>query len=154
MKTSNEINPKEFLTHAVQISLTIQEHAAALQLSSQNALSRYEEAIGDLQENQETEQSFLLPDWDPGLRSSKLSDNQKRYLIKKVHINQLLLSFHKRTAYQFLNSGNSLPIGIRNFHTLNIAYAKTLRTALSVLYSGKVARILLGLKPEFQRGTR
>ena len=80
MKTSTEINSKEFLTHAVEISATMKEHAAVLQLSSQNALSRYEEAIGDMQE---TEQSFLLPDWDPGLRSSKMSDNQKRYLIKK-----------------------------------------------------------------------
>ena len=48
---SNEINPKKFLTKAVEISTTIKEHAAALQLSSQNALSQYEEAIGDLQEN-------------------------------------------------------------------------------------------------------
>ena len=112
VKTSNEINPKEFITHAVKISASIKEHAAALQLSSQNALSRYEEAIGDLQENQETEQSFLLPDWDPGLRSSKLSDNQKRYLIKKDPHQPTLANFHKRTAYQFLNSGNSPPIGI------------------------------------------
>ena len=102
-----------------------------------------------MQENQETEQSFLLPDWDPGLRSSKLSDNQKRYLIKKVHINQILLRFRKRTAYQILNSGNSPPAGIRNSRTLNIAYAKTLCTALSDLYSEKMDRILLGLKPEF-----
>ena len=78
-----------------------------------------------------------------------MSDNQKRYLIKKVNINQILLRFRKRTAYQFLNSGNSPPAGIRNSLTLNIAYAKTLCTALSDLYSGKMDRILLGLKPEF-----
>ena len=98
MKTSNEINTKEFLTHAVQISATIKEHAAALQLSSQNALSRYEEAIGDLQENQETGQSFLLPDWDPGLRSSKLSDNQKRYLIKKGPHQPTLAKFPQKDS--------------------------------------------------------
>ena len=98
MKTSNEINPKKFLTHAVEISTTIKEHAAALQLSSQIALSQYEEAIGDLQENQKTEQSFLLPDWDPGLRSSKLSDNQKRYLIKQGPHQPTLAKFPQKDS--------------------------------------------------------
>ena len=98
MKTSNEINPKEFLTHAVQISASIKEHAAALQLSSQNALSRYEEVIGDLQENHETEQSFLLLDWHSGLRSSKLSDNQKRYLIKKGPHQPTLAKFSQKDS--------------------------------------------------------
>ena len=83
VKTSDEINRKEFLIQTVEISEAIKKHATALTQSSQKALLIYEEEMGDLQEDGQTEHSFLLPHWDPGLRSSKLSDNQKKYLIKK-----------------------------------------------------------------------
>ena len=101
-----------------------------------------------MQENQETEQSFLLPDWDPGLRSSKLSDNQKRYLTKKGPHQPTLATFSQKDSIP-VSKQRQFTTSWYNSRTLNIAYAKTLCTALSALYSGKMDRILLGLKPEF-----
>ena len=39
----------------------------------------YEKETGDLRENRQTERNYLS-NWDPTLKSSKLSDNQKKYL--------------------------------------------------------------------------
>ena len=84
VKISDEINPKELLTQCIKISEMIWKDAAVLLESSQNALLKYDDKIGgDLDENRPTEQSSVLPYWDPGLRSSKLRDNQKKYLIKQ-----------------------------------------------------------------------
>ena len=71
VRTSCEINQKEFLTHVVEISATNKEQDAVFQLSSQTAVLRYEEAIGDKQETKKQNKVFscLLPDFDLGVQT-------------------------------------------------------------------------------------
>ena len=80
VKTSERINPREFLQQSAEIAKKIKANAIILLTASEDALQQLEDAKGDLTEDN---QPTTLPDWDPGLRSATLSDNQKKYLISK-----------------------------------------------------------------------
>ena len=124
VKTLDDINPKKFLTQSIEISEMIKKHAVVLLESSQNALLRYDDDIGELHENRQTEQSSLLPHWDPGLRSSKLSDNQKKYLIKQGPHQPKLSKFPQKDSIPVSKQRQFTAIWYKEFPHLEYSICK------------------------------
>ena len=142
------VNSYEFLTKLCDAGKKIRSNADRLVKLTEKNLKHYEES----RSYNEDDPSPDLPEWDPALRPSKLSDNADT-LFPEAHTNRDCQSSQRTATLPQTSSNSFLPIGMTNTLTWNTAFKKMQPSASFAPYFNLTAQgIKHGLLMEFLLG--